>query len=324
LIIRSSLSGKERYIASVDLGSHTARFLLCRIVDAPEIFQPVVRKRFYTNLAEGFNQADDGLIGKESIKRAVSALEEFSIISECYSPEIVLGAATGIFRRAQNSVYLLNQIREKTGVNIDIVSGEEEAAITLKGIIHALNLPGPPDVFFDLGGSTTEIIYRHKNVRNIMSLPIGAFVLNDCFLKHDPPNQDEISELKEFIHGHLSGSIGERIKNNAFITGSGGTVTSLAALINGLDKKEVNPEVINGVLLKADHIRGIYNKIKTFSLSERVNLKNIDEGRAEVILAGTVAVLTIMEFFNSNQLTVSYSDILEGLILSYLEGEKNE
>ena len=98
-MIRSSLSGKERYIASVDLGSHTARFLLCRVVDSPETIQPVVRRRFYTNLAEGFNQNDTGAIGRESIKRAVNALQEFSVISENYAPEIIVGAATGVFRR---------------------------------------------------------------------------------------------------------------------------------------------------------------------------------------------------------------------------------
>ena len=323
-MIQSSFSAKERYIASVDLGSHTARFLLCRIVDSPERIQPVVRKRFYTDLAKGFNQEDAGSIGRESINRALNALEEFSVISEKYKPEKILGAATGVFRRAGNSKELLNLIREKTGISARIVSGEEEAAITLKGVIHALGLTEPPGVFFDLGGSTTEIVTEHNNKTAVMSLPIGAFVLNDRYLRHDPPVSDEIEGLRENVYSLLSASFGEPVIGNPFTAGSGGTVTSLAALINDIDKKDLDPELINGVSLNSSQLLGIYDKLKLLSFRERSELKSIDDGRAGVILAGTTAVLTIMEFFKSSCLTVSYSDILEGLILSYLEGETHE
>ena len=322
--IRSSLPGEERYIASVDLGSHTARLLLCRIVDSPEKIKPVLRKRLYTDLAKGFSQENAGIISRESINRALNALKEFSVISEKYNPEKILGAATGVFRRAVNSKELLNLIREKTGISVRIVSGEEEAAITLKGVVHALGLKEPPCVFFDLGGSTTEIVFENNNKTAVMSLPIGAFVLNDRYLRHDPPVSDEIEGLRENVYRLLSGSIGEWAADNPFIAGSGGTVTSLAALINDIDKKDLDPELINGVSLNSNQLLGIYDKLKPLSFRERSELKSIDEGRAMVILAGTIAVLTIMEYFKSRCLTVSYSDILEGLILSYLEGETYE
>lgn len=324
MVIRSSLSGKERYIASVDLGSHTARFLLCRVVDSPEIIQPVVRKRFYTNLAKGFNQQETGTIDGKSIKRAENALREFSVISENYAPEVIIGAATGVFRRAQNSETLLDVIKEKTGIDIKIVTGEEEAAITIKGIIHSLALKERPDVFFDLGGSTTEIVFNNKNTSNIASLPLGAFVLNGLYLINDPPLAGEIENLREYIYRILSESISGRLKNNPTVIGSGGTITSLAALVNDFDKEEVNPEAINGIKLEFDQIMQVYNRIKELSFTERAKLKSIDEGRAEVIITGTIAVMTIMDFLRTNKLTVSYSDILEGLIISYLEGEKHE
>lgn len=323
--IQSSLSGKDRYIASVDLGSHTARFLLCRITDAPNILQPVVRKRFYTNMAEGFNEQGAGIISRESKKRALDALYDFSTYSEKYSPEIITGAATGVFRRAENSEELLNEIQKKTGINIKVVSGEEEAEITLKGIIHALGLPGCPDVFFDLGGSTTEIIYREHDNRKIVSLPIGAFVLNGRYLKHDPPLKTELEGLGDYVHKLLAEAVGQKKGGgNIMMTGSGGTVTSLAAMAKGLDRDKISPEVINGILLGYDEIKSIHKTIVPLSLKHRTALKSIDRGRAEVILAGTSAVLAILEYFNAGSLTVSYSDILEGLILSYLDGEKND
>ena len=106
--------------------------------------------------------------------------------------------------------------------------------------------------------------------------------------------------------------------------GSGGTVTSLAAILMDLEKTDVTPDAINGKLLAAGKISELYEYLRTLPLSERLRIKSIDEGRAKVILAGTLAVMSIIEFFKTNNLTVSYSDILEGLILSYLEGEKDE
>ena len=81
---------------------------------------------------------------------------------------------------------------------------------------------------------------------------------------------------------------------------------------------------INGRTLGIDKICNLYDRLKTLNFSDRLKIKSIDEGRAKVILAGTLAVVSIMEFLKANNLTVSYSDILEGLILSYIEGEKDE
>ena len=318
--------GEEKYIASIDLGSHTARFLICKIVGPPVLFRPVARKRFYTNLAEGFNQEDTGCISASSVERAVNALENFNSIAEEYSVDRIVGAATGIFRRAENSQDLLNKIKARTGVKIEIVSGEDEADLTLKGISHALGLTDYPDAFFDLGGSTTEIIYKSGDKKEIFSLPVGAFILTDMFFRNDPPAEEEVDNFKKNVDDTLIGKPGVNIKNNSGfkLIGSGGTVTSLAAMILNLDKEHVTPEAINGILIDRGKIHELYEYLKPLSHAERLNIKSIDDGRRKVILAGTICVMSIMEFFKSKNLTVSYSDILEGLIISYLKGEKDE
>lgn len=315
-----------KYVASIDLGSHTARFLVCKIFEPPILFRPVARKRYYTNLAEGFNQEDKGVINTDSFDKAVNAIDDFLKMAEEYSVEKIVGAATGVFRRATNSKDLLGKIRDRTGVEIKIVSGEEEAALTLKGIFHALGLSSYPDVFFDLGGSTTEFIYNAEDRIEIKSLPIGAFVLSDLFLKHDPPAEEEIIELKYYVNDILNKNIGAILKSSEDfrLIGSGGTVTSLAAIMMNLDKTEVTSDAINGSIVFKKKINEFYNCLKAQPFSERLKIKSIDEGRAKVIVAGTLAVLSIIEFFNASSITVSYSDILEGLILSYLEGEKDE
>jgi len=323
---RSESSKEGKYIASIDLGSHTARFLVCKIFKPPVLLRPIARKRFYTNLAKGFNQEGTGVINPDSFERAVRAIEDFIKMADGYSVQKILGAATGILRRAENSQDLLNEIKTRTGVEIEIVSGEDEAEITLKGIFYALGLSDYPDAFFDLGGSTTEFIYKTGDKKRVISLPVGALVLTDLFLKHDPPTEEEIYNLKFYIKGILSDRIVAASNNSKefSLIGSGGTVTSLAAILMNLDKRDVNSDMINGCMLAQNKILEFYGYLKPLSLSQRLKIKSIDEGRAKVILAGTLAVMTIIEFFKTDNLTVSYSDILEGLIISHLEGEKDE
>ncbi len=328
MVYPESLSPSEgkKYIASIDLGSHTARFLICKIGESPVLFRPVARKRFYTNLAEGFNQEDAGCISDISMKRAVNAVENFKSMAEEYSVDRIVGAATGIFRRAENSQDLLNKIKARTGVKIEIVSGEDEAALTLKGILHALGLTDYPDAFFDLGGSTTEVIYKSGDKKEIFSLPLGAFVLTDLFFRNDPPTELEVNNLKKYVDDILieKPCVDKKRSSGFQLIGSGGTVTSLAAMILNLDKEHVTPEAVNGTLISRSKINELYEYLRPLSFSERLDIKSIDDGRRKVILAGTICVMSIMDFLKSDNLTVSYSDILEGLIISYLKGEKDE
>lgn len=321
---KPSLEGE--FIASIDFGSHTSRFLLGEICAPPTLFKPVIRKRIYTNLAEGFPQDGPGIISKKAMEMAVDAINQFAAIAQEYSVKHIAGAGTGIMRRAENSIELLGRIKERTGIDINIIKGEEEASLTLMGISHALKLNGSPDAFFDLGGSTTEIILKRGENKEVYSFPIGAFVLTEQYLKHDPPLDEEINKLKQYVDSIISDNVASSKKtgNDTFLIGSGGTVTSLAAMAMGIEEEEVTPDRINGAVLKRDMVKSIYDSIRTMSISERLMLKGIDEGRAEVILSGTIAVIAIMDFFSVDSLTVSYSDILEGLLISYLKGEKDE
>lgn len=319
-------SGSGKYIASIDLGSHTARFLLCRMSDSENIIEPLLRKRYYTSLAHGFDENGRGNISETGIKNTLKALQIFSEIAREYRAVKICGAATGIFRRAENGDFLLNLIRKKTGIDIKTVTGEKEALYTLKGVNHALCLKDDNTVLFDLGGSTTEFIYGKNNNPVIQSLPIGALILTDRYLKKEPFKDSDFDTVKSYVYNILKKAFSDKFSGKSSLTlaGAGGTVTALAALINRITIENINPEEINGLILNIDQIEGIFEKIKPLSIPERVKLPGMDRGRAEVISAGIIAVLGIMRIFSVSQLTASYSDILEGLIISYLQGEKND
>jgi exopolyphosphatase/guanosine-5'-triphosphate,3'-diphosphate pyrophosphatase len=105
--------------------------------------------------------------------------------------------------------------------------------------------------------------------------------------------------------------------------GTGGTVTTLAAMHYGIPETEIIPENINGLILKRKQVEMLYNKIKPLAFKERLGLPGVDHGRADVILAGSLVVIRILYFVKSLKLAVSLSDLLEGILFDCYEGEGN-
>ncbi|MBE9569238.1 MAG: hypothetical protein IMF11_01310 [Proteobacteria bacterium] len=108
----------------------------------------------------------------------------------------------------------------------------------------------------------------------------------------------------------------------SLLVGTGGTVATLAVMLHGIPSGDIAADRINGLLLKTRQIEALFSEIRNLSLSERLKLPGLDKGRADVILAGCLTVIRILYFFKSLQLTVSLSDLLEGILVESSEGGK--
>ncbi|MFC1869539.1 hypothetical protein ACFL0H_15600 [Thermodesulfobacteriota bacterium] len=321
---RSIAGGKN--IASIDIGSHTARLLVAKRIDTPELFEPLARDRAYIRLAEGFGVQGIGSISTEAIERTLKVLEKFLLTLKEFGAEDIRAVTTGVVRRADNRNYFLSLIHEKTGIDVTGITGEEEARLTYKGVLRAINIDDGTSVIFDLGGGTTEFISRQKDGIKAISVPLGAVLLTQRFLDSDPPRDDKIEALSGYTDDILEKALPRRKYDGkiAILAGSGGTVTTLAAMLKNIDIKGITPDKLNGLILERRQIEDLFDHMKSVSISERMRLPGLDRGRAGVILAGTMAVIRILYFFNCVRMTVSHSDILEGILISYLQGEQDE
>lgn len=321
----TSLKGKR--IASLDIGSHTARMLIAEFTDSPQLFKALARKRIYTRLAEGFEKDGAGDLSEGAIARTSEALKRFSITAKRYGVDELIALSTGVTRQARNKRHFIDTVKDSTGIDVKIISGEREAILTRSGVIHGSgNIESDSRVIFDLGGATTEFIWGQEEELKIKSVPLGALLMTQEYFHSDPPKDDMIRALSTGIDSILEmGLSRERKKlNNIQITGSGGTVTTLSAVINRIGVSEIAPEKINGMVIKLDQVERIFDRIRFMPISKRQNIKGMEKGRASVIIAGTLLVSRIMDFFHSKEMTVSYSDILEGILISYIMGEDNE
>ena len=307
----------ESILASIDIGSHTARLLVCQKTGSSKGLRPLQRKRVYIRLGEDFSHDGSLRIQSEAVERTLAALEEFATVAEKLRVESIQAVCTGVVREADNREDLLKQILDRTGIQARIVSGDEEARLTAKGVLHALRFQGRSWMIFDLGGGSTEFVYGEQGHQRVQSLALGAMVLTQKYLMSDPPGEEEMGALEREVDDLLKKAFPEAgfLEEESLLVGTGGTVTTLGAMLHHVGIEEISPKWMNGLILRKGPLEDLFDRLKTATLDERLELPGLDRGRAEVIPAGCAAVLRILRFFRSRQLVVSLSDLLEGMLL---------
>jgi len=314
-------------IASIEIGSNSIRMLIAEKPDSGNDFREVYRKRVITKIGEDFNSNQIETLKRVPIERSVSALGEFFDIAKKFGVTYPFAVATGVIRKAVNGNDFISLVSKKFGGNVRIISGEEEAGLTCKGVLFSLNHSDGPFLIFDLGGGSTEFVLVRNGEKEIMSLNLGAVVLTQDYLSDDPPSKGQINRLINYIEGifNLNLCNFNEIENECFtLIGTGGSAYTLAKIIKEMKKKDFIEKDKSVTSLKKTEIEGVFEKIRAVPALERLNFKGIEKGREDTILAGTAMVIKIMDYFNKNEIVVSYSDILEGILIKYGGGEKNE
>jgi exopolyphosphatase/guanosine-5'-triphosphate,3'-diphosphate pyrophosphatase len=200
------------------------------------------------------------------------------------------------------------------------ITWREEALLTGKGVLNALNIRAEPYLIFDLGGGSTEFLLGRKDRQTVMSIPLGALVLTSMHLKSDPPKHSELEALSGQIDAALRHvHVADSGRGPLTIAGTGGTVTTLGAVLNSIPVEEISPERMNGLILERPQLEGLFSELRNLSLDQRARLTGLDRERAGVILAGLLAVIRILDFFQSHTLIVSLSDLLEGNLMVCLD-----
>jgi exopolyphosphatase / guanosine-5'-triphosphate,3'-diphosphate pyrophosphatase len=308
-------------IASIDLGSHTARLLIARVEDGCGTIEPLLRKRSYLYLAKDFDPVLKE-ISTEASARAITVLRDFSRAIKDWQAQHVVAVATGVVRKAVNRDLFLKAVFEETGLRVTVITGEEEALLTGKGALRALGIKKPPFFVFDLGGGTTEFFCHCEEGRWVNSVSLGAMMLTNAFLAVDPPTQKEMKALVEHIDETLDRKCLPFALNGPVI-GTGGTVAALCALQNGISQHAIVPERINGLALGLFEVESSLEKMRRLTTAQRIERLGLDSGRARVLVAGSAVVARLLRYLKVNELQVSMSDLLEGAVMEFLEGERH-
>ena len=307
-------------VATIDIGTLTCRLLIGDL-EGHGTITPVYSGRKILRLGEGVDQTKQ--LRPEAMTRVIKVIKEWKNIIDQHDVQASAIVATSAVRDAGNRKEFLQRVKQETGVEVEVIDGEEEAKRTLLGLRS-----GFPENIYDMlgldigGGSTEFILSRDREPPKVISIDIGVVRLSERVLKNDPPTSSEIQEAEQLIHSlteQALTTLGET--SDLTFVGTAGTITSLAAIAQGLDVYD--PQRIHNYILKLEMVRNIEQIVFSRKKYERIDIHGLELGREEVIAAGTLILRCIMEKLKQDQCLVSECGLREG-VLVHLGQESNK
>ena len=286
-------------VAAVDLGTNTTRLLVADVVDGR--IEELQRETRITRLGEGVDARRRLL--PVPIARVRNVLSDYRRTVESLGAERTLVVATSAVRDAENGEAFLGEIEWSYGFATQLLSGDEEAELTRRGVE-----PAPGTLVLDIGGGSTELIVDDFHV----SLDLGSVRYTERFVHTDPPTPAELDQCAAAARAVLQERVTARA--NAAV-GVAGTVTTLAAL--GLETYD--RERVHGHHLSLDGARRQLDRLAALPLAERREVPALEPERAPVIVAGAVILTEALAFFGLDAIEVSERDILDGIALAAAE-----
>ncbi len=279
--------------AVIDIGTNSCRLLIGEQCGGRII--PIYSTLETTRLGEKLQASL--AITKDAMLRTCGALNNFKFIMQEYEVEKYRVVATSAVREATNQSEFINLVKDECNINVEVISGEEEARLSYQGVIASLNLDASPLVV-DLGGGSTEIIHA-KDI--FLSLPVGAVKAYEAGM-----SASDIALLLEPLEKY------QDCLDAYPLVVVGGTATTLVALKYAM--KDYSPEKIHGQILLYDEIKVLYNKLEVMPVASRRQLPGLQPERADIITSGILILLTIMETFRYAEIIVSEGDLMDAII----------
>ncbi|MBV9831803.1 MAG: Ppx/GppA family phosphatase [Marmoricola sp.] len=305
-------------VAAFDCGTNSLRLLVADLDVAAGTSRDVVREMQIVRLGQGVDRT--GRIAEASLQRVFAAVEEYMTRVRELDVAQLRFCATSAARDAENAEEFVAGIRERTGVEPEVLVGDEEARTSFAGTIRDLPPLPEPLMVVDIGGGSTELILGSGDgsVEAACSLDIGSVRLNERHLHSDPPSTEEIAAAVEDIDAALDGASVHPGRAEAVI-GVAGTVTTVAAGVLGLRTYE--PELIHRSVLRPDAVQGMVAQLLAMMVEQRKALGYMHPGRADVIGAGGLILDRVMRRTHVGSLLVSEHDILDGIAWSIVDKE---
>ncbi len=301
--------------AAVDCGTNSTRLLVSDGSNALE------RQMEVTRLGKGVDAT--GELAGESVARTLEVLADYKERIDHHGVQGVRIAATSACRDATNRDEFLGPARELLGVDVELLSGEEEAELSFFGATTGLDPVDGPWLVVDIGGGSTEFALGSDRVEAAASVQMGCVRLTEKYLHGDPPRPEELSNCLAEVEYYLDGVLRENPMVTAAnrLVGLAGTITNAAAIEIGL--AEYDPDEVHHFELTKAAAEDVFRTVATEPLADRVHNPGLERQRADVIVGGMCVLVGIMRNWGFDSCVVSESDILDGLVLSQVDGRRH-
>jgi exopolyphosphatase / guanosine-5'-triphosphate,3'-diphosphate pyrophosphatase len=294
--------------AAVDIGSNSVRLKIARLIRGH--LRPVHEDREVTRLGEGVFRS--GFLTPEAMAETVKVLRRFHRTTQQFVTDTVRVVATSAMRDARNSQAFLEWVRSSTGWTVEIISGVEAARLIHLGLVSNLRVDGSAALMIDLGGGSCELtVSKQGQIRETVSLPLGAVRLTDEFLRHDPPRKGELKRMQGFITREVN-RIASRIvaAKVSGVIATSGTADALATAASNLRKNGSRQRL---VVSRAEMSR-LAKRLARLPVEERRKFQGIGLRRAEIVVAGAVVYQELLERCHLSGFRYSPLGLRDGLL----------
>ncbi len=254
-----------------------------------------------------------------TMRSALQALTKFKRLAESHEVDEVVAAATSAVRESENGREFLATIRQRTGIEVRVISGTEEACLIHRAAIYGVDVSDGAAVVIDIGGGSVELtLGSGSQVRVAHSLKLGVIRLTERFVRSDPITRADERRMVGYITEVLA-PVTEKIRTRGFarVVGTSGTILSLGALAVG-EGRPVGSDALRNRRVSLKQLRRVRRELTVVDLAGRIGVPGLDPRRADLAVAGSILICTLLRQLGARELTLCDLALREGLALDYI------
>jgi exopolyphosphatase/guanosine-5'-triphosphate,3'-diphosphate pyrophosphatase len=313
-------AASERRVAAIDIGTNSIHLLIAAVDPALRSFSVVLAEKSTTRLGE--RDPETGDLSAEAIERAFLTLRHCKDLARSHGVEEIVTAATSAVREAGNGRQFLQALQEQLALEVDLVSGPEEARLIYLGVLSGMAFDDQPHTILDIGGGSTELVLADgRDARALTSTRIGAVRLQRDFIRQEPLPAARCSFLRAYIQGALEPAVEQVIRalrpgEKPVLVGTSGTAMALAALAAAQEERP--PLRLQGYRVSRQKVDQLVAQLLEMTPEQRRALPAINERRAEIIVPGVLIFQTAMAMLGAREMVVCDRALREGLIVDWM------
>ena len=298
-------------VAAIDCGTNSIRLLIADIEGTN--FREIYRTMEIVRLGQGVDQTK--AFHPDAIARTLAAVDSFAQEISKRGVEKIRFCATSATRDATNREIFIDGVKQRLGIEPEVISGEEEAKLSFIGATKEFAADQAPFLVVDIGGGSTEFVFGHSEVEFAKSVNIGCVRMTERNIHSDPPKSEEIEKARNDIQEAiaLAATIVPITKAKTLIAVAG-TATSVAA--SALELEQYDRHLIHLARVSAEQTHSVALKFEKMNAEQRSHVGFLHPGRADVFAAGSLVLSEIMKATGATEFVASESDILDGIAWS--------
>ena len=299
-------------VAVIDVGSNSTRM---EVLQLTADYDLRVMSEVKALLRLASRKSKDGRLLPSAVSDLCRLISDFATVARASNVDDIRAVATSAMRDATNVEEIVEEVKQETGIDLEVITGEREAEYGFLGAVFSL--PAVDGVLFDIGGGSVEFsFFEDRSLKQVFTLDLGALRMSNEFLNTEKPEQEAVSALRRHVKQMLKSSGMPPMQESGVLIGAGGTIRNMTKIDRGT--KEHSFGRLHGSVVGYGSLKRIVNGLRGLDQTSLMYMPGLNPERTDSILGGAIVASEIAKYFDKKPIIVSGRGIREGLAMSGL------